>query len=121
MQPLELARQFIQALESGETEIARGCFTADARIWHNFDDVSQTVDENMKLFEWMKRKFTTRRYEITRLEEVSGGYLQQHVLRMTDRNGIEVSMHACVIVRVKEGKIDRIEEYLDPAPTGTLG
>jgi ketosteroid isomerase-like protein len=120
MKVLELARHFIAAIEAGDTETARACFTSDARIWHNFDDHAQTVDENMKLLGWMMKKAANRQYEITRLEEIEGGYLQQHVLRLTNHAGEEAAMHACVVVAVSDGKISRIEEYLDPAPTSIL-
>jgi ketosteroid isomerase-like protein len=55
MKALELARHFIAAVEAGDTDTARACFTSDARIWHNFDDYAQTVDENMKLLGWMMK------------------------------------------------------------------
>jgi len=117
---LALARRFIDAVEAGDVEAARACFAPDARIWHNFDDVEQTVDQNMALLEWMMRKASSRTYRITRLEEISGGYLQQHVLKLRSHAGEELTMHACAIVTVADGRIQRIEEYLDPAPTARL-
>jgi ketosteroid isomerase-like protein len=120
MDMLELAGRFIHAVEVGELEAVRACYAADARIWHNFDDVEQTVEENMKVLEWMKRKTTRRTYEVTRLEEIAGGYLQQHVLRMQKPDGTEIAMPACLIVTVKDGRITRLEEYLDPSPTRAL-
>ena len=120
MQTLKLARHFIAAIEAGQTEEVRAYYAPDARIWHNFDDINQTVDENMAVLEWMKRQTTRRSYEITRLEEISGGYLQQHILRMVNHEGLELVMHACVVVRVEDGKISRLEEYLDPKPAEAL-
>lgn len=120
METLELARSFMTALEGDETEAARKHLDPAAGIWHNFDAHTQTVDENMALFEWMRRKARNRRYEITRLEEIEGGYLQQHILRMENQAGEELVLHACVVVSVADGLITRIEEYLDPAPTSKL-
>ena len=117
---LELARRFVTALEVGDVEAARACLAPEARIWHNFDDRSQTVDENLALLAWMMRHADKRSYEITRLEEIAGGYLQQHVLRITNKAGEELAMHACVVVSVADGRIQRIEEYLDPAPAARL-
>jgi ketosteroid isomerase-like protein len=117
---LELARRFMGALEAGDVETARACLAPEARIWHNFDDKSQTVDENMALLAWMMRHAEERSYEITRLEEIAGGYLQQHVLRITNKAGEHLLMHACVVVTVSGGRIQRIEEYLDPAPASRL-
>jgi ketosteroid isomerase-like protein len=120
MSTFDLARRFIKAVEIGDTEAARDCMTPDARIWHNFDDKSQTVDENMALLEWMKRKATNRSYDITRLEEIPGGYVQQHILTLVNQAGETLTLHACVIVTVSEGKISKIEEYLDPAAIARL-
>ena len=117
---LELARRFIGAVEAGDEPTARACLAPDALIWHNFDDHAQTVDENMKLLGWMARNAQERRYEITRLEEIAGGYLQQHVLRIRSRSGESLVMHACVVVSVADGRIQRIEEYLDPAAVSRL-
>jgi ketosteroid isomerase-like protein len=120
MGTLDLAREFMVALEEGDVAGARACLHPDARIWHNFDDVSQTVDQNMALLEWMMKKAKGRSYEVGRLEEIAGGYLQQHVLRLTTADGEELVMHACVVVTVEDGRIARIEEYLDPAPVAKL-
>jgi ketosteroid isomerase-like protein len=120
MDTLSLARRFIEAVEAGDVPTARSCLADDALIWHNFDEVEQTVDQNMALLEWMMGRCTERRYELTRLEEIEGGYLQQHVLRLVSRSGEKITLHACVVVRVANGRIQRIEEYLDPAPTTKL-
>lgn len=117
---LELARRFIAAIEAGDIEATRACLDPDAGIWHNFDDKTQTVDENLALLGWMMRHAEKRSYEITRLEEIAGGYLQQHILRITKPSGEELVMHACVVVTVEDGRILRIEEYLDPAPVAGL-
>ena len=115
-----LARRFIGAIEAGDVEAVRACLAPHAGIWHNFDDKTQTVDENLALLGWMMKNAEKRHYEITRLEEIAGGYLQQHVLRITTKKGEELVMHACVVVTVADGRIQRIEEYLDPAPAARL-
>ena len=120
METLELARHFMSVLEEGDVDAARACLQPNARIWHNFDDKEQTVDENMAVLEWMKRKSRKRTYNITHLEEITGGYLQQHILTIESTKGTSMSMHACVVVRVRDGKIERIEEYLDPAAVADL-
>ncbi len=117
---LDLAMRFIRAVEAGDVPTARQCLAPDARVWHNFDEKDQTVDENLAVLEWMMRKAGKRSYEIVRLEEIAGGYLQQHVLRITTKAGEELVMPACAIVTVADGRIQRIEEYIDPAPAARL-
>ncbi|WP_306251442.1 hypothetical protein [Parvularcula sp. IMCC14364] len=120
METLELARHFVRQLEDGSIDGARGCLDANAEIWHDFDNKTQTADENMALFFWLVSKTKKRQYEITRLEAITGGYLQQHTLKLTTLSGQELTAYACCIVRVEKTKIVRIEEYINNTPLTAL-
>lgn len=120
MDTLEFARHFIDRVEAGDVEGARNCFHADAGIWHNYDGVTQTVDQNMAVLTSIVAKTKSRKYEYKRLEEVEGGYLQQHTLRVVTNEGQELTAEAIAIVLVDSGKIRRIDEYLDPTPLVAL-
>lgn len=119
-QILALAERFVDAIERADVETIAACYAPDARIWHNFDNADQTVEENLKVLRWMARVLPERRYDILRRVAIPGGYLQQHVLRGTRANGEAFSMPACLVVQVKDGRIARLEEYLDPAQAAVL-
>jgi len=51
--------------------------------------------------------------DIVRRVPAADGVLQQHVLRGTLPNGQPVALHAAMYLRVRDGHITRIEEYLD--------
>jgi ketosteroid isomerase-like protein len=107
-----LSNRFLSALERGDPAEVRAFYTRDAVIWHNFDDVAQTVDENLKLLGWMSRKLPQRHYRIVRREILPDGWFQQHVL--------EATLLACCVVTVRDGLISRLDEYLDPAQAAPL-
>lgn len=113
---LDVARRFLDAIEAADVEGARSCFHPEARIWHNFDDTTQSVDENLALMAWMAEQFPERSYAVHRLEPIAGGYLQQHTLEVTSPTGVKAKTEAAAIVMVSEGRIVRIDEYIDPAP-----
>lgn len=117
---LKLAKDFMAALSAGDAEAAKALMTEDAKVWHNFDEVDQTREENMGMLEWIKSATSKYTYEIRRQEEIAGGYLQQHILHITNKKGETKSLQACCVVSVRDGKVSRIEEYLDPAPTAIL-
>ena len=118
---LALAERFVTAIETGDIETLKSvCYAPDAEIWHNFDQVNQTVEQNLKVLGWMARVLPQRRYEILRRVVIPGGYLQQHVLRGKRPNGEDFAMPACLVVMVKDGRITRLEEYLDPAQAAVL-
>lgn len=112
-----LADRLMRAIEQSDLESARACYAPDARIWHNFDGIAQTVDENLRTLKWMDKRLTSRRYEVVSRHAFDGGYVQQHVLHGTLSNGEAFAMPACLVVTVKDGKIARLDEYLDTAHT----
>lgn len=117
---LDFARRFIGAIQAGDAEAVRACYAPDARIWHNNDGVEQTVDQNMRVLAWFARTLPDRRYRVLRLEALPDGFLQQHVLEATLPGGEPWSMDACVVVRMKDGLITRLDEYIDSARADVL-
>jgi ketosteroid isomerase-like protein len=115
-----LADRFMRAIETGDIQAVRACYAPDARIWHNNDGLEQTVDENARVLAWVARHLSGRRYEIKSRHIFDGGYVQQHVLHGTLRNGKPFSMPACLVVTVTNGRIARLDEYLDSAQTQPL-
>lgn len=120
MSTLELARHFISCIEGGDLDGARACFHPDAEIWHNYDRKSQTVDQNMALAAGLLSKSKSLKYNFKRLIEVEGGYLQQHVLCIETKDGTVIEGEAIAMVLVEDGKIRRIEEYLDPSQLAAI-
>ena len=117
---LALAEQFVSAIERADVAVIRECYAPDARIWHNFDNIEQTVDQNLATLGWMVKRMPERQYVVLRREALSDGFMQQHILAGTTRNGEAVSLPACIVCRVAGGRITRLDEYLDPAAAAAL-
>ena len=110
----------MDALERGDAEDVRSIYAPDAVIWHNFDNVEQTPDENLRTLNWMVKNVDGLRYEDIRRHEIPGGYVQQHTYCGTSRLGENVRTPCCLIVQVDGGRITRLDEYLDPAAFAPL-
>jgi ketosteroid isomerase-like protein len=117
---LAFADRFIDAIERGDVDAVRACYAPDAKIWHNIDGVEQTVEQNLKSVAWFGRKLPDRRYRVGRREALKDGFLQQHVLEATLPDGQPWSLSACVVVRMRDGRITRLDEYIDSAETLAL-
>ena len=117
---LELAARFSGAIERGDLEAVRAIYAPDAVIWHNFDRAEQSVSENLKTLAWLTRVLSDRHYEIQRREALPDGYLQQHELQGRLPSGKKFSMPACLIVQVRDGRIQRLDEYLDLAQAAIM-
>ncbi len=117
---LALGERFMAALERCDVETTRDIYAADAKLWHNFDQALQPVEDNLKTLQWMHRKLTNIRYDVQVREPIPGGFYQQHVLRGTLPSGDEFAMPACAIVKVSDGKIVSLDEYLDSKHAAAL-
>lgn len=117
---LDFAARFMTAIENGDLETVRASYAPGAKIWHNHDGIEQSVDENLKVMTWMARALPGRRYRIIRREALADGFLQQHVLEATLPDGAAWTLDACVVIRMANGLITRLDEYLDSAQTAAL-
>lgn len=114
---IELAQRFVRALNQKDEATIRQIYAPDARIWHNFDDKYQTIDENMKGMYWIHKRLSGINYDVVRQVELPDGYLQEHVLRGKLASGQDFAMAACVICTVKDGRVTGLREYLDLTQT----
>jgi ketosteroid isomerase-like protein len=116
---LDIAERFFRAVESGDLDAVRAIYAPGAVIWHNHDRQEQTVEENLRVLRWVARNLPGRRYNVRRRVVIPGGFMQQHVLEAETAGG-PFTMPACVVCEVKDGRITRLEEYLDSAQAGHL-
>ena len=117
---VDFGARYMAAVQAGDMDAVQACYAPDAKLWHNTDGIEQTVEENMKLLGWMVRRMPDRHYRILRREALSDGFVQQHVLEASLPDGASWSMDACAVVRVKDGVITRLDEYVDSARFKTL-
>jgi ketosteroid isomerase-like protein len=117
---LAFAERFMAAIQAGDSDAVRACYAPNAAIWHNTDGLEQSVEDNLRVLRWFARKLPDRFYRVLRREALSDGFLQQHVLEATLPDGTAWKMSACVVVKVKDGLVTRLDEYLDSAETKAL-
>lgn len=117
---LDFAERFVDAIQRGDTPAVRACYAPDAKLWHNSDGIEQTVDQNMKVLDWFIRTLPDRNYRVVRREPLPDGFLQQHVLEATLPDGTKWAMDACVVIKMQDGLITRLDEYLDSAKSAAL-
>jgi ketosteroid isomerase-like protein len=110
-----LVTRFFDAIEHGDVDAVAACYAPELAVWHNFDGIEQPRDENLKTLAGLVRRIDERRYGERRLDVFDGGFVQQHVLSGVRKDGERVSLPAALIGRVKDGKITRLDEYIDSA------
>ena len=115
-----LADRMFAAIEAGDVDTVRSIYADDVTVWHNFDDADQNREQNLRTLGWMHAHVTGLRYTDVRRLVLDHGFVQQHVLKATARNGVEMSIPAMLHIHCAGGRITRVEEYLDPAQAAAM-
>ena len=111
-----LAKRFFDSVEKGDIETLVDCYARDAEIWHNTDQLIQGPQDNRVVLTGMVKRIRDRLYDNRRVVVFPGGFMQQHILRgVRVHDDVAVTLPACVICAVKDGRITRLDEYFDSA------
>ncbi|MCW1431704.1 nuclear transport factor 2 family protein [Novosphingobium sp. JCM 18896] len=108
-----LAEAFFGALEAGSVAGVLACYTPDARIWHNFDQLALAPEASIAGLRTLFDNFTARRYIEVRRLPTAEGFVQQHILQLESADGRVVDWPGCIVFTLREGLIARLEEYVD--------
>jgi len=114
--------RFFGAISSGDRAAVESTYHPDGVIWHNNDNATQTVAENLRTLSWVMRNIAGLRYDEVRRAPMGGNQVvQQHVLRGSGPNGKPLEVPACIVFTFSDdGRILRLEEYLDSAQVAVL-
>lgn len=118
-QALQTADKLFHAIEAGDVEAIRNIYTADTKIWHNNDNIAQSVEQNLAVLKWVITNIQGLKYTEVRRQPTPRGFVQQHVLRGRFKDK-EIALPACIVATVEDGKITRLDEYLDSAQTAVF-
>ena len=108
---LELVDRMVRAIEAGDLDGVRACYSPSITVWANFDQRARDIESSSRVLRWLVDQTSQRRYEIRRRIEIEGGVLQQHVLHGTvAATGKDYAMPACLVIRIDDGLITHIDD-----------
>lgn len=117
---LSLCGRFLDAIVAGDTDTVRAIYAPNCVIWHNNTGTTETVDENMRTLEAVPKVIRGFRYDDVVRRATADGFIEQHVVRGKAPSGDEIRIPAVLICTVVEGRITRLDEYLDSAHLAPL-
>jgi ketosteroid isomerase-like protein len=117
----DVAQRLFAAIEGGDADAVGALWDDDVLVWKSAEPQDQVKKRALRVIFWFMDSTTERRYEILDRQFFDGGFVQQHVLHATGRNGGSISMRVCIVIKVgANGLISRIDEYFDPAAIAPL-
>jgi ketosteroid isomerase-like protein len=109
------------ALETGDTTALADRCAEDMVVWHNSDRTDLDKDAALERISAVTRVAYGVTVEVVRLAETDFGFVDQIVLRGTFRaTGFRLELHNCLLVTVDGGRVERVDEYVDPNVTSQM-
>ena len=117
----EVADQLFAAIERNDETTLRQLFDDDIAVWRVGARRDNDKERALKVLRWFIDVSTQRRYEIVDRQLFPDGFVQQHILHATGRNGGSIALRVCIVIKLgSNGLISRIDEYFDPAELAPL-
>lgn len=110
----KMADALCAAIHARDANAIRAIYADDIVVWHGSTGKAQTKEENAGFLAAVFRIASSLTYVDIKRHVIDGGVVQQHRLVGVFDNGKPMpDLHACLVIKVKDGKITRIEEYFD--------
>ena len=111
----ELATKYFSALEQGDANTIRECYSPGVRVWNTLQQEALTGSEHLKLLQTgFFVIFADRKFTEPRMNTFAGGFVRQHILvarRVAD--GQTIHLPICLVCNVKGGLFTLVEEYMN--------
>jgi ketosteroid isomerase-like protein len=116
--PPEIADKFFAALQAGDMASCEALFTDDGVVWSNWDQAEKPPRVAMAAVAGLAQLRV--RYEITGRDVLDDICVQRHVAHVPLPSGQVASIPAINRMLCRDGRIARIDEYMDSAQMASV-
>lgn len=110
----DLLDVFFAAIVAGDLEAVGRCYADDVAVWHNVTRRELDKAASLDLLRFWHASVADIAYEVLERRTHDGGAAQRHIVRGTAK-GQPLEANVGIFFAVVDGRITRIDEYLDPA------
>jgi ketosteroid isomerase-like protein len=109
------------ALETGDVKAFSDLCADDVVVWHNSDRRDLGKDAALERMRVLTRVANEVTIEVVHFAETDFGFVEQIVLRgILGATGNSLELHNCLLVTLGDGKVSRVDEYVDPNVTSQV-
>ena len=109
----EVCEQFFDAYENRRINVLDRLYADDCIIWHNVFGRDTTRDENLAALPDGYKGQRRRTYNDRIVNTFHDGFVIQYSLNGVQHNGHRGALWICIVGKVRDGQITRIDEYMD--------
>jgi ketosteroid isomerase-like protein len=117
---LAAANRFFNGLLEGDLGALEEACAPGSVLWINLTEKERPLEESLPGFARLRARVPDLKMEMVRRRGTSKGFVEQHVLTGTMPTGDPLRVVGCFIGVVQDGRITRLEEYVDSAQAAPL-
>ena len=114
----ELCHRFFDAIERGDYDGVAQLYAPDFRMWVNLTGAESTAADNLAVLREGATLHRRRTYDDRIVNVFATGFVVQYSVNVVTHSGKRTSLSACVVAHCHNGRITRIDEYLDSGKFG---
>ena len=114
----ELCHRFFDALERADIDTVAKLYAPGMQLWVNVTGKEISADENLAVLRDGAKLHRRRTYDDRTINTFETGFVVQYSVNVVAHTGKRTSLSACVIAQCRDGKITRLDEYLDAGKFG---
>lgn len=108
-----LCHRFFDAYQDRRIEELAEIYAPDCIVWHNVFGRETTGAENLAALPKSYAGQRRRSYDDRQIDTFEGGFVIRYTLAGVQHDGQRGALWICIVGRCRDGKITRIDEYMD--------
>ncbi len=119
MNPVRIARALFAAFEASDMTTVRSLCRNDLVAWQNSQH-RMSLDTLVRFSSLVSERVSSFRYEDIVCVETETGFVEEHRVRGTTQQGVELDLVVCIIGVIEGNEIIEMREYFDTASAAPL-
>jgi ketosteroid isomerase-like protein len=109
----ELCRRFFDAYQDRRIDELAEIYAPDCVVWHNVFGRETSGEENLAALPESYAMQRRRTYDDRSIDVFEGGFVIRYTLHGVQHDGHRGALWVCIVALCRDGRITRIDEYLD--------
>jgi ketosteroid isomerase-like protein len=109
----ELCTRFLDAIERRDLDTVAELYAPDFAFWVNLTGAESSREQSLATLRDGYAILRRRTYDDRRIDTFETGFVARYSVNVVRHDGRRSSFWACVVARCRNGRITRIDEYLD--------
>jgi ketosteroid isomerase-like protein len=109
----ELCTRYFDAVERHDVDAVADLYAPGFTFWVNVTGEGSSRGANLQALRDGYVLHRHRTYDDRSVDTFETGFLARYSVNVVEHNGRRTSLWACIVAQCKDGRITRIDEYLD--------